>query len=111
MRSENQIVHHTKLRKGDNVIVIAGKQRRQTGKIKQINLKQNRAVVEGLNIIKKHTKPTQSNPNGGIKQFEAPIHLSNLMFYLEKEKKATKIKLIVEKDKKLRMAKATRKML
>jgi large subunit ribosomal protein L24 len=67
------------LKSGDNVKVIAGDNKGKTGKILKLNSEKNTAIVEGLNIVSKHVKPTATNPNGGIKQMEAPIHLSNLM--------------------------------
>jgi large subunit ribosomal protein L24 len=66
------------IKKGDNVKVIAGAHKGETGEIKQVFPTENRAVVDGVNFVKKHVKGTQDNP-GGIKEFEAPIHISNLM--------------------------------
>ncbi|MBS1637113.1 MAG: 50S ribosomal protein L24 [Bacteroidetes bacterium] len=69
-----------KLKKGDTVRVISGESRGQEGKITSIDLKKNRAVVEGVNMISKHSKPSAKNTNGGIVKQEGSIHISNLMF-------------------------------
>ena len=66
------------VKKGDTVKVIAGNQKGKTGVVTKVLVNENRAVVEGLNIVSKHKKPSASNPNGGIDKVEAPIHLSNL---------------------------------
>lgn len=67
------------IKKGDIVQVIAGNSKGQTGRVIRMIPKQNRAVVEGLNMVSKHQKPSASNPQGGIVKMEAPIHISNLM--------------------------------
>ncbi|MDI9342138.1 MAG: 50S ribosomal protein L24 [Sediminibacterium sp.] len=69
-----------KLKKGDTVRVISGEARGKEGKIVSIDTKNMRAVVEGVNMISKHAKPSAKNPNGGIVKQEGSIHLSNLMF-------------------------------
>jgi large subunit ribosomal protein L24 len=69
-----------KLKKGDSVIVITGDAKGNTGVIKSINIKSMRAIVEGVNMVKRHTKPSASNPDGGILEKEASIHISNLAF-------------------------------
>ncbi|MFB3233111.1 50S ribosomal protein L24, partial [Staphylococcus pseudintermedius] len=66
------------IKKGDNVIVIAGKDKGKTGKVVATQPKKDRVVVEGVNIVKKHQKPTQMNPEGGILETEAAIHVSNV---------------------------------
>lgn len=63
---------------GDKVKVIAGSDRNKEGKILAVNLKQQRALVEGINLMKKAVRPTEENPEGGVAETEAPIHLSNL---------------------------------
>jgi large subunit ribosomal protein L24 len=68
-----------KVRKSDNVVVIAGNYVGKNGKILKVFPEKARAIVEGVNIIKRHTRPSQKNPQGGIVQKEAPIHISNLM--------------------------------
>ena len=69
------------IKKGDTVYVIAGesKSKEKTGRVLEVDVKNQRAIVEGFNIIKKHTKPSSAHPNGGIIEQEAPIHISNLM--------------------------------
>jgi len=67
------------IKKGDTVKVLAGEYRGQTGKVIQMLGDKNRALVEGINLVKKHNKPSAANPQGGITEQEAPIHLSNLM--------------------------------
>lgn len=69
-----------KLKKGDTVRVISGESRGQEGKIVSIDTAKNRAIVEGVNMISKHTKPSAKNANGGIVKQEGSIHVSNLMF-------------------------------
>lgn len=64
---------------GDSVTVIAGESKGSEGKVLEIDRDKNRAIVEGVNIVKKHVKPSASNPQGGIEETEASIHVSNLM--------------------------------
>ena len=94
-----------KIKKGDSVKVIAGKDNGKEGKILSVDHKKSKVVVEGVNVISKHTKPSAANQNGGIIQKEAPIDASNVM-YVHKGK-ATRIGFKVENDKKVRFAKAT----
>ena len=94
-----------KIKKGDTVKVIAGKDNGKEGKVISVDRKNNRVLVEGVNIITKHMKPSAANQNGGIVQKEAPIHISNVM-YVHKGK-ATRIGFKMEKDKKVRFAKST----
>lgn len=72
------------IKKGDTVQVISGKDEGKRGKVLSVDLAKSRAIVEGINIIKRHTKPTRTNPQGGIMEREAPIHSSNLMIYCSK---------------------------
>ena len=94
-----------KIKKGDTVKVIAGKDNGKEGKVISVDRKNNRVLVEGVNIITKHMKPSAANQNGGIVQKEAPIHISNVM-YVHKGKR-TRIGFKMEKDKKVRFAKST----
>lgn len=80
-----------KIRKGDTVKVIAGDSKGQQGKITEIIVDKNRAVVEGVNMISKHTKPNAANPNGGIVKKEAAIHISNLALVDPKTGEATRV--------------------
>jgi len=66
------------IRRGDKVKILAGKDRSKTGKILRVDKKKNAVIVEGVNLMKKHSRPTQKNPKGGIIQTEGPIHLSNV---------------------------------
>jgi len=67
------------IKKGDNVKVVAGESKGQQGRVLSIEKDKNRAIVEGVNVVKKHTKPNAENPKGGIISKEAPVHISNLM--------------------------------
>ena len=80
-----------KIRKGDLVKVIAGDSKGQQGKITEIIVDKNRAVVEGVNMISKHTKPNAANPNGGIVKKEAAIHISNLALVDPKTGETTRV--------------------
>ena len=80
-----------KVRKNDNVIVISGNSRGKTGKVLKLFPGKNRVIVEGVNIVKRHTKPSQRNPQGGIVQKEAPIHISNVMVIDPKSGKPTRV--------------------
>jgi large subunit ribosomal protein L24 len=80
-----------KIRKGDTVKVIAGDSKGQQGKITEIIVDKNRAVVEGVNMISKHTKPNAANPNGGIVKKEAAIHISNLALVDPKSGETTRV--------------------
>ncbi len=88
------------IKKGDTVYVNAGDSKGQTGKVLKVLVKDNRAIVEGVNLVSKHTKPNSKNPQGGIEKKEAPIHLSNLQVLDPKSVKATRVGR-KEKDGKL----------
>ena len=94
-----------RIKKGDLVRVIAGKDKGQEGKVVSIDAAKNTAVVEGVNMITKHAKPSAANQQGGILHREAPIDLSNIM-YVHKGK-TTKIGYEFKDDKKVRVAKST----
>lgn len=89
---------HLHVKTGDTVVVIAGKDKGKQGTIKATMPKKNRVVVEGVNMVKRHTKPTQANPKGGIISKEAPIHVSNVMILDPETKKPTRIKKIQQED-------------
>ena len=91
--------------KGDTVIVIAGRDKGKSGVIQKVIPEQNRVVVENVNLRKKHKKPTQANPDGGIVEIYAPIHASNVMLLDPKTKKPTRIGHKVVKGKKVRVTK------
>ncbi len=94
-----------KIKKGDMVKVIAGKDKDKEGKVVAVDHKNNRVVVEGINMVTKHTKPSMRNQQGGIVHQEAPIHISNVM-YLHKGQ-PTRIGFKMDGDKKVRFAKRT----
>ena len=94
-----------KIKKGDTVKVIAGKDVGAEGKVIALDRKNGKVLVEGVNMVKKHTKPSAANQNGGIVEKEAYIDASNVM-YLHKGK-ATRIGFKIENDKKVRFAKTT----
>lgn len=79
------------IKKGDNVMVIAGNSKGQQGRVLEVLRDDYRAIVEGVNMVSKHTKPNQENPQGGIIKKEAPVHLSNLMLVDPSGGKATRI--------------------
>ncbi len=94
-----------KIKKGDTVKVIAGKDKDKEGKVIAVDMKKRKVLVEGVNMITKHAKPSAANANGGIIQKEAPFDISNVM-YVHKGK-ATRIGFKMENDKKVRFAKST----
>lgn len=91
--------------KGDKVIVIAGSDKGKSGVIQKVIPEQNRVVVEGVNVRKKHKKPTQANPEGSIVEVYAPINASNVMLEDPKTKKPTRVGHKEVKGKKVRFAK------
>ena len=94
-----------KIKTGDTVKVIAGKDKDKEGKVMSVDHKNGKVVVEGVNMITKHMKPSAANPNGGIVQKEAAIDASNVM-YVHKGK-ATRVGFKMDGDKKVRFAKTT----
>ncbi len=81
------------VRKNDKVKVITGKDKGTVAKVLQVLPKNGRVIVDGVNVVKRHTKPTQTNPQGGIMEKPAAVDLSNVMLYCEKCKKATRIQM------------------
>ena len=94
-----------KIKKGDNVIVIAGKEKDKEGKVMSVDTKTGMVVVEGINKVKKHSKPSQANPDGGIVEFEAPLKASKVM--LAEGGKAVRVGFTVKDGKKVRVNKKT----
>ncbi|APD07084.1 50S ribosomal protein L24 [Flavobacteriaceae bacterium UJ101] len=94
-----------KIKTGDNVVVLSGASKGATGKVMKVIIDKNRAIVEGVNMIKKHTKPSAENPQGGIIEREAPIHVSNLALVDPKSGKPTRVGYKMEDGKKVRYAK------
>ena len=95
----------SKIKKGDTVKVITGKDKDKEGKVISVDVQKGKVVVEGVNMITKHAKPSQANPNGGIVQKEAAIDSSNVMLVVGG--KATRVGFEVKDGKKVRVAKAT----
>ena len=95
-----------KIKKGDIVRVIAGSHKGREGNILNIFHETNRALVEGVNMVKKHNKPSAQNPQGGISEKEAPIHISNLSL-LTSEGKVTRVGYRMDDDNKVRYSKKT----
>ena len=94
-----------KIKKGDTVKVIAGKEKDKEGKVLSVDKKNGKVVVEGVNMVTKHAKPSAANQNGGIIQKEAALDMSNVMYVYKG--KPTRIGFKVENDKKVRFAKST----
>lgn len=94
-----------KIKKGDTVKVITGKDKDKEGKVLSVDKKNAKVLVEGINMVTKHAKPSAANQNGGIIQKEAPLDISNVM-YLHKGK-ATRVGFKMDGDKKVRFAKTT----
>ena len=95
----------SKIKKGDLVRVIAGRDKDKEGKVTSVDVKNHKAIVEGINVVTKHSKPSAQNQNGGIIHQEAPIDISNIM--LVHKGKTTKIGYKMDGDKKVRVAKST----
>ena len=94
------------IKKNDTVVVLAGEDKGKTGKVLKVLVEKNRALVEGVNMVSKSTKPSAKNPQGGIVKQEAPIHISNLNLVDPKSGKATRVGIKVTEDgKKVRIAK------
>ncbi|MCQ2143118.1 MAG: 50S ribosomal protein L24 [Bacteroidales bacterium] len=93
------------IKKGDTVIVNAGNDKGKTGKVLEVIPAKDRAIVEGINVVSKHTKPNSAHPQGGIVKQEAGIHISNLQLIDPKSGAATRVGYKVEDGKKIRYAK------
>ncbi|TDS60227.1 50S ribosomal protein L24 [Myroides indicus] len=100
-----------KIKTGDIVRVIAGDHKGSEGKVVRVLREKNKAIVEGVNIISKHVKPSASNPQGGIVKKEAPIHISNLALIDSKTKETTKVGYRIENGKKVRVSKKSNQVL
>jgi large subunit ribosomal protein L24 len=94
------------VKKGDTVMVITGESKGQKGRVLEVNMEKNRALVEGVNLVSKHTKPNAKSPQGGIVKKEAPVHISNLMLVDPTTGKPTRIgRRLNEKEKLVRYSK------
>jgi large subunit ribosomal protein L24 len=87
-----------RIRKNDQVVVISGNSRGKQGKVLKVFPEKNRVIVEGVNIMKRHTRPNQKNPQGGIIQRESPIHLSNVMLLDPKSNEPTRVGMKIVRD-------------
>jgi len=103
LESHNNKLH---VKKDDTVIVITGKDKGKKGRVLAAYPRENRVLIEGVNMVKKHAKPSQQNPQGGILNQEAPIHVSNVMLVDPKSGKATRVGYkVLDNGKKVRVAK------
>ncbi|GGJ00995.1 50S ribosomal protein L24 [Alicyclobacillus cellulosilyticus] len=101
-----------RIKKGDKVVVIAGKDKNKTGRVLAVFPKKQRVLVEGVNIIKRHTKPNPKYPEGGIIEREAPIHISNVMIADPKTGEPTRVGFkFLEDGRKVRYAKKSGEIL
>lgn len=98
-----------KIKTGDTVKIMAGDDKGQEGKVVKILRDKSKAIVEGINMVSKHTKPSAQNPQGGISKFEAPIHISNLM--LVEKGNTTRVGFRIEGDKKVRFSKKSKEII
>ena len=98
-----------KLKTGDTVRVTTGEDKGKEGKIVKILKDKNKAIVEGVNMVSKHTKPSAQNPQGGISKFEAPIQISNIM--LVENGNTTRVGYKIEGDKKVRFSKKSKEII
>lgn len=99
-----------KIKVGDNVKVIAGDHKGQEGKVQRVIKDKNKAIVEGINLVSKHEKPSASNPQGGIAKKEAPIHISNLAL-VDANGDTTRVGYRMEGDKKVRFSKKSNEVI
>ncbi|MDK2918794.1 MAG: large subunit ribosomal protein [Candidatus Petromonas sp.] len=100
------------VKKDDTVVVISGKDKGKVGKVLQAFPKEERVIVEGVNMVKKHQKPTPNMQQGGIIEKEAPIHVSNVMIYDSKAKSGTRIRhKVLDNGKKVRVSVKTGEVL
>ena len=99
-----------KIKTGDTVKVIAGDHKGAEGKVQKVLIDKNKAIVEGVNLVKKHTKPSAKNPQGGIVEKEAAIHVSNLSL-LTKKGETKRVGYRVEGDKKVRFSKKSNEVI
>ena len=100
-----------KIKSGDTVRVIAGDHKGSEGKVLRVLREKNKAIVEGVNMVSKHTKPSAKNPQGGIVKKEAPIHISNITLLDPQSNVPTKVAYKVEGDKKVRVSKKSNQVL
>jgi large subunit ribosomal protein L24 len=102
---EKDIPVKSKIRKGDLVMVTTGSEKNKTGKVLRVISKGKRAIIEKLNMVKKHVKPSQTSPSGGIVEKEAPIQISNINMFCSKCNKAVRVGIKQNGNKKVRFCK------
>jgi large subunit ribosomal protein L24 len=95
-----------KIKKGDRVILLTGKDKGRTGNVTKVMPKDSRVLISGLNMVQRHTRPSQGDPQGGIKHKEASVHVSNVAI-VDSNGKPTRVGFKVEDGKKVRVAKTT----
>jgi large subunit ribosomal protein L24 len=100
-----------KIKTGDAVVVTAGAHKGSEGKVLRVDAVKNKAIVEGVNTVKKHEKPSAASPQGGITEKEAPIHISNLSLVDPKSGEATRVGYRMEDGKKVRFSKKSNQVL
>jgi large subunit ribosomal protein L24 len=107
-----QVLSKSRIRKGDTVIVISGRERGKTGKVLSMDLRAGKVVVEKLNVIKRHTKPNQKAKQGGILEKEAPLQISNVMFFCPVTQKPTRVGIRTQADgRRVRFSKKSNEIL
>lgn len=100
-----------KIKTGDTVKVVSGDHKGTEGKVVQVDREKNKAIVEGVNMVSKHEKPSAKNPQGGIVKKEAPIHISNLSLIDPKSGDATRVGYEVRDGKKVRVSKKSNEVI
>ncbi|PCJ94568.1 MAG: 50S ribosomal protein L24 [Flavobacteriaceae bacterium] len=100
-----------KIKTGDTVRITAGDHKGTEGKVKTVDLKKNKAIVEGANMVSKHEKPSAKNPQGGIVKKEAPIHISNLALIDSKSGETTRVGYDTRDGKKVRFSKKSNEVI
>lgn len=93
-----------KIKKGDSVVVLSGKDKGKTGEVTQVMPKESKVLVAGVNMMSRHRKPTQANPQGGIDRIEAAMHISKVAVADPKDGKATRVRIEERDGKKVRVA-------
>jgi large subunit ribosomal protein L24 len=93
-----------KIKKGDSVVVLSGKDKGRTGTVQQVMPKDGKVIVEGINVASRHRKPTQTNPQGGIDRFPAAMHISKVAVADPKDGKPTRVRFEVQDGNKVRVA-------
>jgi large subunit ribosomal protein L24 len=95
-----------KIKRGDRVILLTGKDKGRGGQVTKVLPKEGRVIVSGLNLVRRHTRPSQADPQGGVKTKEASIHISNVAI-ADSNGKPTRVGFRIDGDKKVRVAKTT----